>query len=273
MIKITKKLIKIFLFNFLFKNKQIKNSFILFLPKFIAVKLESAFKLWESLSIFRGKKLLQVNNEYWKIDPMPNKIQLEKYYQDNYWQNYRSNPGELIRSRDLEHFLLIVNHPEFSHGKKTFLNFGSGTGGGISHLMYILGNNIINIEPGPMVNPYNLSPDYKHKKALRELPSDLKVDFFYASHSLEHVAELTEIEEFIKSKVKLGGYIFFEVPNALVELAGLLKNKVDGPHTYYFTRKYFENLGLKVLFNSTYSNGIEMKSDEGEVIRFYAKVI
>ena len=105
-------------------------------------------------------------------------------------------------------------------------------------------------------------------------------DLIYGSHSLEHVLDLDKTMKIFDKILKPGGLIFMEVPNCHQDCkSGYPDDKLDPPHTYYFTRKYFDSLaGFKVILNKTFyesKTGPYMVSngDDGEVIRFLARKI
>lgn len=151
-----------------------------------------------------------------------------------------------------------------------FLNFGAGNGG-ISHLMWLRGGNIFNIEPSEIKHRYN--ERWTTFKNIQEI-TDKSIDFIYSSHALEHVLDIDVIiNEF--SRVKKDKCIFFaEVPNATHPKNGPMSNSVIPPHTYYFEKKFFSKFIKDMYHISTYDpdyrNIQEWKtqvSDNGSVIR------
>jgi hypothetical protein len=113
------------------------------------------------------------------------------------------------------------------------------------------------------------SPKYTRYRSLNEVPQTTKIDFLYGSHSLEHVSNLKEIEIFIENKIASGGYVFWEVPNehkGTLELTETVK--INIPHTFYFTRRYFDQCGLNTIFNLTFQAGKKVEGDKGSVIRY-----
>lgn len=235
-------------------------------PKKYYTRLFNSYSLYSNLLIFRRAKLRQVKDLYWTITPMPTLNELTKFYKNVYWQKFRSNSIPIVKERDIYHFNLINSKVKIeSLGK--IINFGSGPGGGISHLFFAHGKTVIDVEPGPYKKFYN-DKRYNHYKKLSEIPKNIKIDLLYGSHSLEHVAELSEIEEFIRNQLSLGGYVFWEVPNGLHYNSGPVQNKIIPPHTYYFTRKYFDHVGLKSILNATFSGEKIVSGDTGNIIRF-----
>jgi hypothetical protein len=249
-------------------NIQLYKYLRILIPKIYKKRLDIDFELWNAMSIFRNAKLKKIKDLYYQLDPMPNQELLVNFYEKCYWQTYRRHKIDLIRSRDVEHFNLIKEYCEFDASKK-ILNFGSGPGGGISHLFFHTGHKVINIEPGPWVDYYS-SPNYKHYNSIDELPRNLKIDLLYGSHSLEHVSNLDEIERFIQQSINPGGFVFWEVPNAMKSSSSEVN--IQPPHTYYFSRRYFDQLKLDKIFNLTFHDGEVMKNGNGSVIRYLGRV-
>ena len=250
------------------KLKKYSNFFSLFLPNWHKNRFNSSLELWTAMLIFQNCKLKKVDDLYWVLDPMPSSFDLFDFYEKSYWQKYRSSSINLIRSRDLEHFIKINSELDFFSTPRTILNFGSGIGSGISNLFFLTSHTVINVEPGPWSDTYN-SPRFTRYRSLSEVPQTTKIDFIYGSHSLEHVSNLKEMEIFIENRLASGGYVFWEVPNAHKGTMELTQTpKIEYPHTYYFTRRYFHQCGLNRVFNLTYQNGIECEGEKGSVIRY-----
>ena len=235
-------------------------------PKKYYKRLFDSYLVYANLSIFSRARLHKVKDLYWTIIPMPTLNELTKFYKNVYWQKYRSNSIPIVKKRDIYHFNLINSKVKIKSLDK-IINFGSGPGGGISHLFFAKGKTVIDVEPGPYERFYN-EKRYIHYKKLSEIPKYLKIDLLYGSHSLEHVADLSEIEEFIRKQLNLGGYVFWEVPNGLHYNSGPVQNKIVPPHTYYFTRKYFDQIGLKPILNATFFGEKIASGDRGNIIRF-----
>lgn len=228
--------------------------------------------------IFGGRNLSYNNDGFWFIDPMPTKNDLDEYYSSTYW-SFRDDKKEIMNGRDIIHSLIIEDKiPNFHDKKITFLNFGAGHGG-ISHLMWMNGHDIINIEPGGIDNYYD--ERWTTLSSIDDVNPN-SVDFIYGSHSLEHVQDISEINLKVLEILKNEGYIFWEVPNGNKPGEGPLENEIHIPHTYYYTKEFFdknyENIILNDVFDqshaeSNYSDweNYRRPSDEGEVIRVLAQ--
>jgi SAM-dependent methyltransferase len=260
------KFLKFFFLNFYDKGL-ISN---IFISKKFKDKLEIRKKNKFMAKLFLANKSLIFNNEksYWNLNPMPSKIELDIYYKNQYWSEQNEDKQDCIHLRDIDHFLLMKKMvPDFFSSKKTILNFGSGHGG-ISYLFWINNHRVINIEPSLAINKFMDNwVVYNDIEKVSE-----KVDFIYGSHSLEHVRDLDKLEIIFYKILNNNGYIFFEVPNALVDSNGGSNGKIFPPHTYYFTKNYFNTLDFDVILNATYKEGsfpfIRLEDDKGEVIRY-----
>ena len=247
---------------------------------FLLLGLEISIKRYQGpqLSIKKrifGSKALSFNKKgFWYVDPMPSLEDLSEYYSSSYW-DYRSDKKDIVIGRDIVHLMVLEKYISGLHDSSlNFLNFGAGHGG-ISHLMWLRGHNIINVEPSGMAKFYNQR--WTHFYSFDDVPN-YSLDFIYGSHSLEHIHDIDEMNEKISKKLKKGGHIFWEVPNGEYPGCGPLENEIRIPHTYYFTKDYFNSNYKNILLNETfkqthlinqYSNWHEYQkpSNEGEVIR------
>jgi len=224
--------------------------------------------------IFFGKRLIWNAKGYWSVAPMPSASDLNEFYRNAYWEQ-RGGKHEGVEKRDIDHFMLLKQHiPDFFDGEsKRIVNFGAGHGG-ISHLFYLHGHTVINVEPSPPGLDYGDS-HWKHVHSIEEVEGP--VDLVYGSHSLEHVQDLESFETLVKSLLLAGGYVFWEVPNAEHPASGGCNGVIYAPHTYYFTRRYFSNSKYEILLNGafdqrTFPNKLVVEGGGvGEVIRFLGK--
>jgi|688.fasta_scaffold457995_2 hypothetical protein len=224
--------------------------------------------------IFVGRELKRHGDEFWFLDPMPTKTELEEYYRNEYW-NHRSD-SSLVTERDLIHFDLIVGAiPDFFSKKRKILNFGAGRGG-ISFLFSIAGHEVVNIEPSSQ--NYNPGFGIKTFSSLEDYRGN-DIDFVYGSHSLEHVHNVHEVLKKINTLLRPISFSFWEVPNAISPGSGPSESKIFVPHTYYFLKRFFELHYKESVFNmvgtDVRSEGLEfplgnhfIKSSKGDVIRF-----
>lgn len=233
------------------------------LPKMYRPKVKAMIVSKAYFKKFTKLDLIYKDKGYFIVDPMPSKEELNQFYEEvNFAKGIEKNHP--VKLRDIQHYnLLLDTFPNLNDSQKNIVNFGAGPGG-ISILLNAAGHNIINVEPS------KIAQYFKNNWTTVNTTDEIKIsiDLFYASHSLEHV---TDIDETIKSFKKLSTkntIYFFEVPN---HNPGV-DHKIDPPHTYYFSRKFFENNFNEVIHSKTYmKNGKSMEEDSGDCLRFIAK--
>ncbi len=224
--------------------------------------------------IFKGRELKKIRDLYWMLDPMPSEKDLELYYKNDYW-NHRTQ-SSLVSERDVLHFkLLISTVPDFFKVKRKIMNYGAGRGG-ISFLFSAAGHEVINIEP----STHNLTAGFGIQTfSTLEKYTSRDIDLVYGSHSLEHVHDVHLVLGAINARLKPESLSFWEVPNALGPGNGPIESKIFVPHTYYFTRNFFDASYRVVHFNLvgtdkesiTPDSPLEVQFEEsvnGDVIRF-----
>ena len=206
---------------------------------------------------FKKLKLEYNQAGFYFLNPMPSENYLKKYYINTYWQS-RTDKDYPLRLRDIEHLkLLKKNFPRFDETEKKVLNFGAGHGG-ISFFLHSNKHNIFNYEPGGMKEYFD-----ERWNILKDLSNiNTKFDLIYGSHSLEHVQDIKKTLELFDRISHKETIFFFEVPNCYNESSKI----IEPPHTYYFTRKFFDNHFLNNNSCKTYANYKEQKNEEGEVI-------
>jgi hypothetical protein len=219
--------------------------------------------------IFANRQLDYSEHGYWFVNPMPTESELLDYYSHAYWAS-RGDKKYSLKMRDIQHFLIIKNYlNDYFYEKRTILNFGAGHGG-ISHLFWILGHEVINIEPSGI--PQFYKERWKTYKNLSFVTTQ-SVDLIYGSHSLEHVVNLDDFLLDLKSKLKKFAYVFWEVPNGDAPGNGPIENEITAPHTYYFQKKFFANHFSKILLNDSFFDTDDLfewekcRSESGHVIR------
>jgi len=228
--------------------------------------------------IFMNRVLKESNKGYFYVDPMPTEDELTIYYKNAYW-GFRSGKSYEVTFRDLIHYDILRKFiPEFFQGEKVVVNFGAGHSG-VSHLFWLDGFEVINIEPSEIPKSYNSR--WTHYLSISEL-DDSSIDLIYGSHSLEHVQDILGFKSEAKRILKPGGMLFFEVPNAEHPLNGAMNNRIDVPHTYYFKKTFFSSWFAEVLLNDTFDetyretdlveNWKNSKSEKGLVIRALGKI-
>lgn len=229
-------------------------------------------------NIFKNRSLKDSGKGYLYVDPMPSETELNVYYSNVYW-NSRFGKNMGVRLRDLVHWnILNTRIPDFFTNKnKLIVNFGAGHGG-ISHLFWLNGFNVINIEPSQL--PLSYESRWESYQNISKV-KDKSVDLIYGSHSLEHVQDIDNFQKEINRILSPNAYLFFEVPNAKFPLDGAMNNRIDIPHTYYFSTDFFDRWFKKVILNKAYfqshEQGIiekwhEYEDCNGPVIRVIGKI-
>ena len=94
---------------------------------------------------------------------------------------------------------------------------------------------------------------------------DNSIDLIYASHSLEHVSDIDTVINQFKKVASPNCKVFFEVPNADYLECGSQNNRVDEPHTYYFSYKYFEKILSKNILLKTYNGDYDLVTFENTI--------
>ena len=235
------------------KNKLFANNLIIFLIKNNIINisfLPANFRNYISGEmVFNYKKSLKKDSRgFYYVYPQFKSSDLDRYYESLYWTQFRSDNQVSINQRDIEQYNLIIKNTGdfFMSKKRTFVNFGSGHGG-VSFLFYYNGHNVINIDPDKNVfNSIDLDKNRWIKlSSINDLNS--QIDFFYSSHSLEHVADIDDFLAILNKQLtkKKSTYLFFEVPDGDHEFNGGKSGKIMTPHTYYFTTKFFEKLSIE----------------------------
>ena len=220
--------------------------------------------------IFYTRKLTWCEKGYWFVDPKIKEDELNLFYEKVYWGS-RINYGST--ERDFIHWYIIKELLGFFFKeKKTILNFGAGHGG-ISNIFWTHNHEIINVEPSNL--PQSFKERWVNYKNIDKVPNDC-VDFFYGSHSLEHVADLDIFLDHVKRILKKNSYVFWEVPNGKHSKSGPVENRIHAPHTYYFTKDFFDKEFKSIILNDyfedsfgsgNYYNWKDYKDENGQLIR------
>ena len=231
--------------------------------------------------IFSKKKLKWDNLGYWKVDPMPNSEELQKFYSQIYWLNNQYYKTILLTPRDLDHLLFLekkISGKMFENSN--FMNFGAGHGG-LSYLIATKKINVINIEPSEIysINIKNFH-NFKNIDNFLEVAKDYsKIDILYSSHTVEHLADPINFFKKISSILSDDAKIFIEVPNCRKSnitndyAEGGCDGKITGSHLIYFTKDFFENLNSEISFfkeelgENSYNYAEVSNEDDADCIR------
>lgn len=226
-----------------------------------------------SKNLFKGRRLKK-DNGYFYCDPMPADKELADYYKNSYWGSREKS--SILNIRDLIHYNLIKkNIPNFfKSGSKSIANIGSGLGGGISHLFKQDDFDIINVDLAFSDTQKFYKSKFKCIKNIKKIKNK-SIDLVYSSHQLEHVSDINKFKLEISRILKPNSFLFFEVPNAKHHENGARNNKIDIPHTYYFTTDFFSNWFDEIILNQAFDPARDKEIIEGqeEYINEYGKII
>ena len=237
----------------------ILNCFFL-LPKKYEVRLNKIRLKNKFLKDFSKRKLKYHDDGYYYLNPMPSKEFLDDCYKNVYetytfiskvsWRDIDQNiKRNLLIERDLDHYKnLLTNYPDFNKSSKKILNFGSGQGG-ISFLLHQYNHIIYNLDPGASKKYFEQR--WHNIDSLDKIA--FKFDLIYASHSIEHVADISELMRKFSEFADSNTIFFIEVPNCSIPE----KQFISFPHTYYFTTNFFKQSFKKCIFLKTYTNKID----------------
>ena len=192
--------------------------------------------------VFSKCKLSYSDDGFYFLDPMPTVDELDAYYSSVYWDS-RAGKNYGMNMRDIVHFEILREFvSDILVDGKVFMNFGAGHGG-ISHLCWLEGMEIVNVEPSSL--PQFYMERWNTVENIRKVKAN-SIDLIYGSHSLEHVHNIDEFKSEVTRVLKPGGFIFWEVPN------GVCSVKVHIPHTYYFETTFFEKWFSRTLLCGGY---------------------
>lgn len=217
---------------------------------------------------------------------MPSEDQLAQFYKEEYW-DHRGDQDQTVNPRDLSHYLDLrsLAAKTLAAPELKFLNFGAGHGG-LSHIMWGIGADVVNIDPSTPPVSYNerwrsfLSETDSLETLRREKPFHL----IYGSHSLEHVRDIENTLNFFSTVSDSHTLFMFEVPDSMFDGNGGSDGKVSPPHTYYFTFSFFEKNFLEIV-ELTSIDSVELfrhsgnlpngkyQSGQGDCIRFIGRGI
>lgn len=203
--------------------------------------------------IFKNRSLEYDERGFWHVNPMPDENKLNEYYSLAYWDSFNSRTFG-VGLRDIRHYhLLLKLEPQFNDTPRKVLNFGAGHGG-ISVLLHLQGHDIVNVEPSDILELF--PKNWVKRNSINDVCQD-EFDLIYGCHSLEHVSNIEKTIESLSNLSNDKTIFFWEVPNARYKYCGVNENRIDIPHTYYFTEKFFQNIYPKVLYSKKYDTELE----------------
>ena len=202
---------------------------------------------------FKNKKWLKCKEcELITIDPPMSEEALNDIYQESFWGKALVNNTFLTENIDyepriIEQFNFIKDFLPYIKGN--FLDFGAGNCQAtfFSREFFSIQNNIVvdvSSQTKALCNKLNFEyHDYSNLNKAKE------IDFFFSSHSIEHLRSLVDFMGNLSIILSKKSYVFVEVPYLIEE--NDLNVYSHAPHTMYFNKKslvyVFEKYGLKLL--------------------------
>jgi 2-polyprenyl-3-methyl-5-hydroxy-6-metoxy-1,4-benzoquinol methylase len=208
-----------------------------------------AKKILINKQYFSKNKVQCKNCDLGFVDPQFKSNELSAYYQKQYWDHRDKFEGlHTVIFENGTHFndeQLSIHRERinFIHSYigdyNSVIDFGAGDCS--ASFMFKKDNKT--------VTAFDYSDKSKHVcKAIgvnfvSETNNLPKTDLIYASHSLEHVEDITSIfNTFLQHPVS-AKYLFFETPN--IETSFIFKNLIHTPHTYMLNEKAFRQIAKK----------------------------
>ena len=205
-------------------------------------------------------------------------LDLEKYYNETYWDVFRNIKNEKYKDQKVDNAYLIKKLPKFIqkfidvigvrkslsrsqlwylipflNGKKSLFELGSGEGF-ILEFFEKNGFDVFGMEPSK-TNLEIINKKLKNGKCITGSANDLrsltqKFDVIIISHVFEHLKDCRKVLIDIKQILAPDGIIFIDVPNCS-NITTLHESISSQPHIFHFTKKSLESLsstiGLSVI--------------------------
>jgi hypothetical protein len=241
-------------FIFFFPEKFFKKTVSIFpmIPKNFRERILNVKKLNE---YFKNKKWLKCKEcELIWIYPLISEEALRDIYKELFWnkalvtKDFVINANYDYQKRTINQFNFIKDFLPSINGN--FLDFGAGSCDAtlFSREYFSIQNNIvIDISSQTKAICKKLNIEYHdYNNGLNKVK---EIDFFFSSHSIEHVHSLKDFMEELSIILSKQSHVFVEVPYLIEE--NDLKNYTHAPHTYYFNKKSllktFKKYGLELL--------------------------
>ena len=216
-------------------------------------RCEYKFEIREDKKYFGDLEIYRCEEcDFSYANPMPNKENLDFFYENiyrlpyrpPYWftENQKDSEKKYLEDRNLNYLLYIstlINLKNISN----LYDFGAGIG----DLGYAIKKKF------PHINLFCTEYD---KQCLNILSKrgytnveieklDKKFDLIITTHSLEHLTDISVFYKFDEI-LKQNGLIFFEIPHCPEEYFS--GRPYDGPHLLFYTKKSIEKISKKFNF-------------------------
>ncbi|MBX2966890.1 MAG: class I SAM-dependent methyltransferase [Cyclobacteriaceae bacterium] len=200
-------------------------------------------KKFSKANIFKGKVIVCKECGYGTMETPPTQEAIKKYYEYNYWQNFRERNVKPTTHGDVYDYLqdlragsqiFLVNSQFDLKNIMRTLEIGAGP----AFASQLLRNRFKNIsmyvcEPGTSWDRYYQMRGLHRIANFFPFDTNETFDYIHTSHWLEHVLDLRKTIYALYNVLNDGGCLFVEVPNT-PEIYWELPIG-DTPHIHFFT--------------------------------------
>ena len=204
---------------------------------------------------------------FYKVDPVPNKIQLNKYYKEKYFKKSISYKYKMKIEEENYHkcislakiFMLTKKLKKID--KKVLLDIGAGQGTFLNKIKDYFKNCVgVDFSLNNLIKKNNskikfisMDPeDFLQKQDLK------KFDVITLNNVLEHVTDPVKFIKILKKKIKKKSYLICTIPNDFSNLQKETNKRVHKKkywisppeHLSYFNRENFINFSSKMGFKT-----------------------
>ena len=216
------------------------------------------------MHVFMSKKYIKskkinYKNLFYHRSPMPSQSFFEKHYEEAYSYLKIMDLPQNVKGREINQLDYILNSKKnFDFKTKEILNFGAGNGG-FSILTSLLGAHVTEID----VTNHRTKCFDRNITRFNDLSDvqDKKFDLIYASHTLEHVTDISSVLQMLKKISHDNTFYYFEVPNGKLDL-----EKDNVFHTYYFFKEFFEKIFFQRKNRSDHFLNIVYRESDSKIV-------
>jgi hypothetical protein len=215
-------------------------------------------------SVITNKRFFASKNLYWCgrcctgfVLPLFGEEELSSYYKEFYWSAREQHGAyfnnDLMSSMRPRESSLNYARSQLdwvaSHGIdfSTAIDYGAGDCAGAYVMSEKCGaENVCVVDSSLQTQSIAESMGIRYSPSLDKA---LEAEFLFASHSIEHVADLIHTFKFFENRVCDGGHVFLETPNVADKQA--FDGLVHTPHTFMLSEATFREMskssGLKLI--------------------------
>ena len=196
---------------------------------------------------------------------MPNQSFFDKYYKEAHSNFKIRGVPQNVSAREIYQLDYILNSKKnFNFKNKQILNFGAGHSG-FSILTSLLGAHVTEIDTTDYGTKC-LNRNIKRFTDFSEVQGK-KFDLIYASHTLEHLTDVSSVLQFFNKLSHDNTFYYFEVPNGKFDL------KDDNVfHTHFYFKEFFEKIFFQdenrndhffnIVYKERNGNFVDRESDD-----------